>query len=273
MIVTSFNNTIRFQRNYAKSAYDTAYLDSVSPEQEASAIGATFRISHDCGVTFGPIMKSPVTSPHGPVPLPDGSLLWVGRTFSPENAIMPDVDCIKAYRLYPDGTMEFSGQIENVQMDDRQLLSCEPHAIVLEDGTILVHIRVHSFGDGDRIFTLFQSQSHDWGKTWTAPKQILPDSGGAPAHLYRHSSGVLLYTYGHRGTPFRVPPFGIKVMFSRDNGKTWDTDHRIYTAEASLDLGYPSTVELSDGSLLTVFYGIPVSGAPAVIMQQRWRFV
>jgi len=30
-------------------------------------------------------------------------------------------------------------------------------------------------------------------------------------------------------------------------------------------------VELSDGSLLTVFYAHPAADQPAVIMQQKWR--
>ena len=51
-------------------------------------------------------------------------------------------------------------------------------------------------------------------------------------------------------------------MFSADEGKTWSVDH---------DLGYPATVELSDGSLLTIFYAHPAEGQPAVIMQQKWR--
>lgn len=40
----------------------------------------------------------------------------------------------------------------------------------------------------------------------------------------------------------------------------------------SNDIGYPSTIELDDGSLLTVFYAIPVEGETPVIMQQKWRF-
>ena len=272
VIVTSFNNTVAFQRKYAASAYDTSYLNSVTPEEENAAIGATFRISHDCGVTFGPIHKSPVTSPHGPVSLPDGSLLWIGRTFSPGNSPMPGVDRIKAYRISPDGSMEFVGQIENIQIDGRTLLSCEPHAVVLDDGTILVHIRTHSYDGSNTIFTIFQSESRDFGKTWTTPRQLLPLSGGAPPHLFKHPSGVLICTYAHRGTPFSTPPYAIKAMFSWDNGKTWDTDHSIYTTGLGPDLGYPSTILLADGSLLTVFYGRLEADSPAVVMQQRWRF-
>ncbi len=146
------------------------------------------------------------------------------------------------------------------------MLSCEPHAIELDDGTILCHIRVQTKKWSDRYFTTFQSLSHDGGRTWTEPVRLLDDCGGAPAHILRHSSGTLISVYGYRQFPY-----GIKAMFSHDGGRTWDTGHEIYTNEISGDLGYPATVELADGSLLTVFYAIPEQGGPAVIMQQKWR--
>lgn len=265
VIVTSFNNTVDFQKRYAKTDYDTSYLNLITPEAEEKALGASFRFSNDCGVTFGEIHKSPVTSPHGPVELPDGTLLWLGRTFSPEDAQRDGIDCIQAHRINKDGTMEYVGQIDNVIIDGVQPLSCEPHALVLKDGTILAHIRVQCMDP--LMFTIFQSYSRDGGKTWTKPEQILPVLGGSPPHLFKHSSGMLICTYGYREVPF-----GIKAMFSSDGGKTWDIDNDIYVNNVNDDLGYPSTIELKDGSLLTVFYAHQGEGQPAVILQQKWRF-
>lgn len=268
VIVTSFNNTVNFQRYHATKE-DKLHLDSISPEDEARDLGATFRISHDGGRTFGPIHKSPVTSPHGPIELKDGTVMWLGRTFSSENARM-DTDCVKAYRLNTeDGSMEYLGEIENIEIEGQKALSCEPYAIELDDGTILAHIRVQCYPI--KVFTLYQSKSTDGGRTWSTPHQILAREGGAPAHLLRHSSGLLICTYGYRGEPMRTPPFGIKVMFSQDNGETWSKSEDIYGNEVSLDLGYPSTVELKDGSLLTVFYAHLAPEEPAVILQQKWR--
>lgn len=265
VIVTSFNNTVAFQKSRNEATpYDLAYLDRITPQQEADALGTTFRISSDYGVTFGEIFKSPVTSPHGPLELPDGTLLWVGRTFSPENSKLPK-DCIQAWCIKQDGSMTFVGEIENIKIGDEELFSCEPHAIRLDDGTILAHIRVQKGGD-NKYFTIYQSESPDNGKTWTVPRPILPRLGGSPPHLMRHSSGMLICTYG-----YREPPYGIKVMFSRDGGKTWDWDHDIHVNHIRADLGYPSTVELQDGSLLTVFYAHTEKENPAVILQQKWR--
>jgi hypothetical protein len=95
-----------------------------------------------------------------------------------------------------------------------------------------------------------------------------------------HSSGVLISTYG-----YRERPFGVKVMFSTDMGKTWEVnDEYLYDADISADVGYPESIELEDGSIITVFYGHPDkdpesfdrdvihSGLkPSVILQQKWR--
>ena len=65
---------------------------------------------------------------------------------------------------------------------------------------------------------------------------------------------------------------GIEAMFSYDGGETWDTDNFIYNDKVNNDLGYPSTVELEDGSLITVFYAKEKSDGPCVIMQTHWSF-
>ena len=193
VIVTSFNNTVNFQRKFA-TPYDNAYLDTVTKEEEENVIGSTFRISNDYGVTFGEIRISPITSPHGPLELPDGSLLWVGTTFTTKNTPETVFRGVQAHKINPDGTMEFVGQIPNIERGDVSPFSCEPHAIVLDDGRILAHIRVQS--DKNSMFTVFQSESADNGKTWTYPVQILSDCGGAPPHLFKHSSlfSISLYT-------------------------------------------------------------------------------
>ena len=265
VIVTSFNNTVSFQRR-SRSPYDNAYLDTITPEEEAEALGSTFRMSNDCGVTFGPLFKSPVTSPHGPLELQDGTILWIGRTFSADNKHRPGYDGILAYRILPDGSMEYVGRIPNIMIGDVEPLPCEPHSIQLPSGKILTHIRVQTSG-ADPIFTTYQSESDDGGKTWTTPVALLDRTGGAPAHLIRHSSGMLISAYGYRNAPY-----GIRAMFSTDDGKTWDTGYDIYVNGISNDLGYPATIELSDGSLLTVFYAKTSEESPAIIMQQRWTF-
>lgn len=284
VIVTSFNNAAKAQRDFIQYAtehhdkeliyvnYRHEYLNLITPEDEEKYLGITFRVSYDCGVTFGEIHKSPVSSPHGPVQLSDGTILWVGRTggAAGENKDVPE-GYIAAYRMNPeDWSMEYVGCIEPIIRQEGEMVSCEPYALELPNGEIICHIRVQWEGEGYRnVFTTYQSKSADGGKTWTKPVQVLTDDqGGAPAHLMLHSSGVLISTYGCR---YEQPPHGIRVMFSVDNGESWDTEHIIYENNISSDLGYPSTIELSDGSLLTVFYAHEAEDSPAVIYQQRWK--
>lgn len=264
VIVTSFNNTTKFQRERPfADDYDKAYLDSITEEQEAEALGASFRISNDCGATFGERFKSPITSPHGPIQLKDGTIFWVGHLFAMHNE--HERNNIKAYTInVNDGSMEFVGEIEDVYVDGEHMLSCEPYAIELNDGSILVHIRANKNGS-DPVFTLFQTISHDKGKTWSKPEQILSRAGGAPSHLFRTSKGEIICTFG-----YRKGPYSIKGMVSKDEGKTWSEVFDIFTEGASWDIGYPSTVELDDGTFLTVFYAKDDGSGPAIIMQQRW---
>ena len=276
LILTSFNNTVDFQRMRGETVpegkikdYRNAYLELVTPQEQEKYLGATFRISYDNGITFGQIYKSPITSPHGPVELKDGTVLWVGRTYSHDDAKKAN-DHIAVYAINTqNGECEHIGDIGDIEHPSIDVLSCEPFVIELDDGSLLCHIRAQGvFEDGRKMLTLYQTKSFDRGRSWTKPKMIIGENDGAPSHIIRHSSGVLVCTYGRR-----TRPFGIRVMFSNDNGESWDNGHILYENKYTADLGYPSTIELSDGSLLTVFYAHEGEReeTPAVIMQQKWR--
>ncbi len=266
VIVTSFNNTVAFQKSIKEvTDYDLKYLNTITKEQEEEALGSSFRISFDGGSTFGRIFKSPVTSPHGPLEMNDGTLLWVGCRYDLDGTKKTGENYIEAHVINKDGTMQKVGEIENVKIGDREPLCCEPHAIMLEDGTILAHIRVQ-IDTGERYFTVYQSKSKDNGKTWSKPRQIISRLGGSPPHLLRLKSGLIICTYGYRENPS-----GIKASFSRDNGENWESGYDIHISASGWDIGYPSTLELADGSCLTVFYEHPSKNSPAVIVQQKWR--
>lgn len=258
VIVTSFNNTAAFQRSRAKSPdpYRDAYIDSITPADEEAYYAAAYRVSFDNGVTFGPIRRVPIVAPHGPIELRDGSILMVGHSFG-----KADHFSIEAYRLGLDGQVTHLSTIPLPQSDR---LFCEPHCIELADGTVLCHIRVQQ--DGYKLFTLYEARSHDGGRTWTEPRQFLDDTAGAPSHLMYLKDGTLVCSYGRRNEPY-----DIRVIASKDDGKTWSSPATLYTTPHSRDLGYPSTVELTNGELLTVFYAHPTPDAPAQILSQKWK--
>ena len=280
LILTSFNNLRSMQRRVNKrrddisdkqKAFVDAYLDLLTDKEEEAGFGSTFRISYDSGRSFGPMYKSPVTSPHGPIELCDGRVLWVGSVFSDN---MTDGK-ISAYSLNTeDGSLKWVGDIDTEPLLRINNILEEPYAFELDDGRIVALIRATSTEDWKRMFTLYRSISTDGGKTWSPPEQLLEDRGGAPAHIMRHSSGAIIVSYGYRDKPF-----GIRVSISYDGGNSFEEAEYVYHSEfvkpswneytRGCDIGYASTVELKDGDLLTVFYAYPDDNG-AVIMQQRW---
>lgn len=273
VIVTSFNNTRKMQRDWARTTYMDrkteeemkyieAYVDNVTDEQEEKFLGSTYKVSYDNGVTFGKVYKSVVNCPHGPIELSDGSILYVGTDSA--GGTPRKYAGISVAKITPEGEGEIIGQIDIIPEGD----SWEPHVVQLPDGKLIVHIRVQRYKNGEElIFSTFQSESYDGGYTWTKPHQLLGMHGGAPAHLMCHSSGAVISVYG-----YRQAPYAIKAMISLDGGETWDIDHVIYEQPHSADIGYPASVELSDGSIMTVFYAKEHELSPAEIYSIKWNF-
>lgn len=258
VIVTSFNNHVDFQRKHqVDSLYRKGYLDAVEQMGDFEKyLGSTLVISKDGGKTFSDPILVPISSPHGPCVLSDGTIFYVGRKFKDDNTGYH----IECHVLNPDGTTVCRSKIEDISED---LLSCEPHAIQLPSGRIIVHIRVQKKG----VFTTYQSISDDMGYTFTPPTPLLGITGGAPAHLLYHSSGVVVSVYGYRETPY-----GMRVMFSDDNGERWDCDNVILDKEISNDLGYPCSVELPNSDILTVLYTHEGNNKHTVIRSVVWNF-
>jgi hypothetical protein len=97
---------------------------------------------------------------------------------------------------------------------------------------------------------LVQSESDDGGRTWSSPRQL--DIWGCPPYLLKLKSGDLLMVYGHRR-----PPYSIRWIISRDQGRTWDTStlKELYRFHGGWDIGYPVAVQLPDGRVFCCFYG------------------
>ncbi len=212
--------------------------------ESGRAGGSYIRISHDGGITWGETIKVPVSSPHGPSLRQDGSLLYLGKEMYNHDEDQPFV--IAAYESRDEGkTWSHIGDIpkpEGTTWDNFH----EPHAIELKDGRILGMIRAQNLPEPP-YFTIYQSFSDDGGRTWT---EMTPTGVyGSPPHLMRHSSGAIILVYGRR-----VSPFGERAIISRDEGVTWSQEYIVFDNAPDADLGYPASVELSDGSVLTVYY-------------------
>ena len=127
---------------------------------------------------------------------------------------------------------------------------------------------------GNKTLGVLTTTSYD-GKTWTKPTRV-PDMSGAPAHLLELDNGVVLMTYSYRlsqkdgGTGV----IGCRGRLSYDDGVTWSEEEIIISENRSTknsDLGYPSTVQLDDGTLITIYYQPYDDDKPASVLYTKWR--
>ena len=132
---------------------------------------------------------------------------------------------------------------------------------LLPEGTLIAIART---GDG----ALSVTESRDDGRHWSAARN-LTKRGQHPADICLLSGGTLLVTYGNR-----LQPYGVGCVISRDNGKTWDYENRKMLAwdSQNTDCGYPSTVQLPDGTILTMYYSVGTGSLPNVAQAVGLRY-
>jgi len=153
----------------------------------------------------------------------------------------------------------------------------EADLLVLRGGRVLGMIR--AFGGRQTLPPreqgwLWQVYSDDGGKTWKDLKRT--DIWGYPPTLLLLKNGDILCSYGYRRAPF-----GIRACFSHDGGRTWDVKKEVILRWDALpngpgrgkgslgDLGYPRSVELSDGTIFTVYY-ITLGDGVTHIAATKW---
>ncbi|MBE6612346.1 MAG: exo-alpha-sialidase [Ruminococcaceae bacterium] len=254
-------------------------LDYITPEEGRG--GSFIRISEDYGVTWSDTIRIGGSAPHGPNLMRDGSILYLGKDMyitTPKN--IASEQKIRAYRSVDGGyTWEELGSVpipENHKLEYYH----EPHVVELPDGRLLGALRVQGSEDiegkayyrGEFLpgFTIYTTISDDGGRTWSMPKPT--GANGSPPHLLLHSSGALICSHSRRDLPI-----GIHAMVSYDLGESWaeeyliedrmpEPDERLEHA----DLGYPSTVELDDGSLFTVYYAMLPGDEKTSVVSAHW---
>lgn len=146
---------------------------------------------------------------------PDQGLTW--NYLSPIIATSPDTHFVNRYYASP---------------------------VLLGDGRILVALRcqIDARNAWPEIF-----ESSDGGRTWSFVSR--PSDWGGPTSLTLLDDGRLLVVYG-----YRVKPYGIRARVSEDDGRTWGPELILRDDAGSWDLGYPKTVKLDDGKVMTAYY-------------------
>jgi hypothetical protein len=248
--------------------------EKIPPEIVKESLGYFRLSSKDNGVTWSKPMRMKDVShaPHGPIAMPDGSLLMLGRSFrngqqihSGEGPLHQSI--ISAWRS-TDRAHTWSclcPAIADVNGENAQpKMLHEPHVVLCGDGRLVGLVRYHG-PDG----CMRQTESSDGGRTWTP----LRSSGmvGFPPHLLKLEGNRLVCVYGRRNGEVG---FGNFACVSDDGGRTWDVKNEVALAHSHCgDLGYPASCRLPDGDILTVYYQQPQPGVLPHLFATKWRVV
>lgn len=247
LLVNYFTSILAFQPGHCRPEWQEI-AKTITPDVIAAEHGFWMRRSTDGGKTWSEKYRTPVYNVFGPIRLKDGRLFFPGIVSSHMTAHV-SVD--------PDPEQNLASAVSNDHGQTWQILAPIPapagydarkchefHAVEAPDGRIIVQHRDHN--DPKLPGCTWQTESADGGLTWSEPHKIC---NGFPSHLLRFGKDKLLMSYG-----WRYEPYGIRAMISEDSGRTWGEEIILYDKGLSGDLGYPSTVELPDGTLFTLWY-------------------
>ena len=239
------------------------YVNSISDQTYNEKVGGFISESDD-GIHFSEPVNIGISAPHGPIQLKNGRILYIG--------------CQKGKNAKDGIWLRYSDDFGKTWSEFKKLPLpenwekfgwYEPHAIELEDGRVYVAIRVQSKetspgGISLLPLTMYACESSDGGKTFSVPSPM--NCIGSPPHLFKTKAGSVILSYGRREMPM-----GIRAKISHDNCKTWGEEIILTDDATHIDLGYPSTTELDNGKLLTVYYQSDKQGDNASIRYIIWE--
>jgi len=283
IIVSWFCASKEYYRNYDRDKY-AEWVKSIPDELDTKLMGGNYIISEDGGETWSEVYNMPqgMFTPHGLIVNPDGGLTSVGYLeYNKENKRWGTGIAVRT----TDGTMNEDGFVWSdaiIIADSDTQYSWdfqEPYGIYNDDGVLIVVMRADK--------GLYQCELQP-GATKFSDWHKIANVQESPAHMFEHSSGVMVMTYGYRG--IYVDPvtgatvsyternndttLGIRARLSYDGGLTWTREviltHGLYPASNSSDWGYTSSVELSNGKILTLYYQRTGSETNASIYQVVW---
>ena len=260
-----------------------AWADTIDDDYDTKYMGGNYIISEDGGKTWSEIYSMPdgMFTPHGLIVNPDGGLTSVGYLkYDKVNKRWGTGIAVRTTT----GEMDENGFIWSdaiVIADSDTQYSWdfhEPYGIYNDDGVLIVVMRADK-GLYQCELQPGESKFSDWHRIAMVQE--------TPAHMIQHSSGVMIMTYGYRGIYVdangktvsyternKDTTLGIRARLSYDGGLTWTREvvltHGLKPADNSSDWGYTSSVELSDGKLLTLFYQRTSGETMASIYQIVW---
>jgi hypothetical protein len=181
-------------------------------------------------------------SPYGKiVTMPDGAMLMpiYGSGISPKGAPRPEGDFSYLYRSTDDGqTWARFSTIGAARFNETSVLR-------LDSGDLLAAMRTVA-PDQD----VWLTSSKDGGKTWSAPKKLTP-AMVHPADLVQLPDGRVLLVAGDRRNPY-----GVRGVIGTAETLDWANSFLLSDSATHYDCGYPSSVVLKDGRVVTIYYAI-----------------
>jgi len=210
----------------------------------------------------------PVTAAHGPMLRSDGKILFAGKVLTATDA---PVDSMAVY-MSDDGLVwEHLSDIPvpygYYYNNFHELSVCES-----ADGALVCAIRAQTCNDKETSpsATVYLCYSYDGGNSWTVPEPTGID--GTPPHLVTLDDGSILMTYSDR-----TDPRSIRAIVSTDGGRSWSKEavlsDNFFSGD---DMGYPASACLSDGTVVTVWYGTYKTSSAneqySSIISKRWTF-
>jgi len=226
-----------------------------SEAELASFHGSFLLLSNDYGQTWEKV-KAPVSCPHGPSLINGGKALLYPGVSSTKLLLFISRDYGRSWSLYSEVAMPKLAAGYGYW---------EPHVIQLSNGSFVAGIRT---GNDNGDLGVLTTTSED-GKNWTTPKRI-ESVIGAPPHFLELQNGVVVLTFSDRVGP----DIGARARLSYDRGKTWtetDIDLSFHTSTKNFDQSYPSTIQLDDGTLITIYYQAYADDPNASVLYTVWH--
>ncbi|MBQ4107360.1 MAG: exo-alpha-sialidase [Lentisphaeria bacterium] len=265
-ILINYFTSIAFTREVANGVPPSwqPAMDSITLETLRKEHGFWMIRSTDGGKTWSEKYAVPVNNVHGPTLLNDGSLMWIGR----ERGHFIDNSCmglrVKAFRSTDNGlTWELVATMPEVPGQDQRTWH-EVDTVQMEDGRLITQIRNQYAQTCIADIATWQTESFDLGRTWRPYHEV---SRCFPTDLVRLKDGLVVMTGG-----CRQKPYGIRFRVGPEIPvRHWSDEMILSDDDISYDSGYPSTVQLPDGTLVTLWYSIHPELKIAQLRWLKWK--
>jgi len=246
---SSYHPTKIFEEDFVKSnAYRTDVLkkwtEYTKTEEYRNAEplkGSVMRISSDNGKIWSEPVKSPETFRAG-IELEEGIILIAGYGANSKITLHKTDTKQKEWRWESD-TIQFP-VFKHQGFGEAVIYK-------LASGRIIMMVRstaYNPYNNADKKNLLWETYSDDNGKTWCEPYPT--PIWGYPPHILQLKDGRVVISYG-----YRREPFGERACIS-DDGITWKHENELVIRDdgPNEDLGYPVSLEIEPGKILTIYY-------------------